>query len=68
LGTAQVVTQVRHRVTCSGKDPGSNSGKELGIVSDKDPATRLGKNSSKEAGQDKMCRTRRFLCFGVNMS
>jgi hypothetical protein len=46
----------------SGKVLGSDLGQELGIVSDKGS----GKNLGKEAGQDKTCKTRRFLCFGVN--
>jgi hypothetical protein len=70
--TAQVATRVRWRVTHLGinqvsdscKVPGSDSGKESGTLSDKGP----GKNSDKEVGQDIMCKTRRFLCFGVNPS
>jgi hypothetical protein len=52
----------------SGKVLGSNSGKELGTISNKSPGKRSGKNSSKEAGRDKTCKTRRFLCFGINPS
>jgi hypothetical protein len=71
-GTARVVTWVRRRVTRSGatrvrnssKVLGSDSGKESGIVLDKGP----GKNSGKEARQDKTCKTGRFLCFRVNPS
>jgi hypothetical protein len=48
--------------------PGSDLGKESGTVSDKGLGKRPGKNSGKEARQDKMCKTRRFLCFGVNLS
>jgi hypothetical protein len=74
LGKAQVATQVRHQVTRSGmtrvsnsgKVPGSDSGTESGIVSNKGSGKRLGKNLGKEAVQDKMCKTGRFLCFGVN--
>jgi hypothetical protein len=44
----------------SGKVPGSNSGKESSTVSDKGPG--------KEARQDQTCKTRTFLCFGVNLS
>jgi hypothetical protein len=44
-----VATQIRSRVTRSGKVLGSDSGKESSKVSDNG----LGKNSSKEAGQDK---------------
>jgi hypothetical protein len=47
-----------------GKVLSSNSGKESGTVSDKDLGTCLDKDSGKEAGQDKMCKTRRFLRFG----
>jgi hypothetical protein len=47
---------------------GSDSGEALGIVSDKGPGKCPGKNSCKEAGQDKTCKTGRFLCFGVNPS
>jgi hypothetical protein len=47
---------------------GSDSSKESGTVSYKGPGKHLGKNSGKEAGQDKTCKTRRFLCFGVNLS
>jgi hypothetical protein len=39
---------------------GRDLGKESSTVSDKGP----GKNSGKEAGQDKTCKTRRFHCFG----
>jgi hypothetical protein len=68
----QVVTRVRRRVTRSSMTrvsnssmvPDSDSGKESGIASDKGP----GKNSGKEARQDKACKTGRFLCFGVNLS
>jgi hypothetical protein len=56
------------QVSNSGKVLGSDLGKELGTVSDNDPGKRLGKNSGKEAEQDKMCKTGRFLCFGVNSS
>jgi hypothetical protein len=52
----------------SGKVLGSDSGKESGTVLDKGPGKCPGKNSSKEARQNKMCRTRRFLCFRVNPS
>jgi hypothetical protein len=55
---------VRHWVTRSGMNRVSDSGKESGTVSDKG----LGKNSNKEVEQDRMCNTRRFLCFGVNLS
>jgi hypothetical protein len=47
-----------------GKILGSDLGMELSTVSDKGPS----KNSGKGAGQDKMCKTRRFLCFGINLS
>jgi hypothetical protein len=71
-GTARVATRVRRWVTRSGtipvsdsgKVPGSDVGKELGTVSDKGPS----KNSGKEVMQDKTCKTRRFLCFRVNLS
>jgi hypothetical protein len=53
-----------NQVSDSCKVPGSDSGKESGTLSDKGP----GKNSDKEVGQDIMCKTRRFLCFGVNPS
>jgi hypothetical protein len=46
----------------------SDSGKESGTVSNKGLSKRPGKNSGKEAGQDKTCKTKRFLCFGVNLS
>jgi hypothetical protein len=63
---------VRRRVTRSGTTQVSNSGKVLGSDLSKEPGTvsdkGLGKNSGKEAGQDKMWKTRRFLCFGVNPS
>jgi hypothetical protein len=49
------------QVSDSGKVPGSDSGKESGTISDKDPVKLPGKNSDKEAGQDKMCKTRRLL-------
>jgi hypothetical protein len=52
------------QVSKSGKVPSSDSGKESDTVSDKGP----GKNSGKESGQDKMCKTGGFLCFGVNLS
>jgi hypothetical protein len=42
-----------NRVSDSSKIPGSDSGKKSGIILDKGP----GKNSDKEAGQDKMCKT-----------
>jgi hypothetical protein len=55
--------------------PSSDSGKELGTISCKNPGERPGKKSGKELpGQvklglrrpdmTKMCKTRRFLCFG----
>jgi hypothetical protein len=47
---------------------GSDSGKESCIVSDKGPGKHPGKNSCKEVGQDKACKTRRLHCFGVNSS
>jgi hypothetical protein len=50
------------------KVPGSDSGKESGTASDKGPGKCLGKNSGKEARQDKTCKTGRFLYFGVNLS
>jgi hypothetical protein len=56
------------RVSKSGKVPGSDSGKESGTVSDKGPSKCPSKNSGKEVRQDKMCKTGRFLCFGVNLS
>jgi hypothetical protein len=78
LGTSSGTARVKFWVTCSGSDSseasgstlgydsgkvlGSDLGQELGIVSDKGS----GKNLGKEAGQDKTCKTRRFLCFGVN--
>jgi hypothetical protein len=55
-------------VSNSGKVLGSESGKESGIASDKGPGKNLGKTLGKEARQDKMCKTGRFLCFGVNLS
>jgi hypothetical protein len=66
-----VATLVRCRVTCSGmtqvsnlgKVPGSDSGKESGTVLDKGLGKRLGQTSSKEAGQDKMFKIGRLLCF-----
>jgi hypothetical protein len=66
---ARVATWVGHwvrrlgttQVSNSSKVPGSNSGKVSGVVSDKS----LHKNSGKENGQDKMCKTGRFLFFGV---
>jgi hypothetical protein len=75
-GMARVATQVRRRVTRLGRTRvsdlgkvlGSDSGKESSTVSDKDPGTCLGKNLGKEARQDKTCKTRRFLCSGVNPS
>jgi hypothetical protein len=50
------------------KVPGSDSGKESGTASDKGPGKCLGKNSGKEARQDKTCKTGRFLYFGGNLS
>jgi hypothetical protein len=44
----------------------SDSGKELGTVSDKGLGKRPGKNLGKEVGQVKTCKTGRFLCFGVS--
>jgi hypothetical protein len=75
-GPARVVTRVRRRVTCLGTTWVSNSGKVLGsdsdkesvTASDKSPGKRLGENLGKEAEQDRMCKTGRFLCFGVNPS
>jgi hypothetical protein len=52
----------------SGKVLGSDLGMESGTVSDKGSGKHLGKNSGKEAGQDKTCKTTRFLCFRVNLS
>jgi hypothetical protein len=52
----------------SGKVTGSGSGKESGIISNKGLGKSPGKNSGKEAGQDKMCKTGRFLCFAINLS
>jgi hypothetical protein len=73
---ARVATRVRRWVTCKGmtwvrnfgKVPGSDSGKELGTVSNKGSGKRPGKNIGKETRQDKTCKTGRFLCFGVNPS
>jgi hypothetical protein len=61
-GAARIAIQVRHRVTClgtawvsnSGKIPSSGLCKESGTVSDKGLVKLPGKNSGKEAGQDKM--------------
>jgi hypothetical protein len=56
------------RVSDSVKVPGTDLDKESGTVSDKGLGKRSGKNSGKEVGQDKMCKTWRFLCFRVNLS
>jgi hypothetical protein len=65
----RVSTRVKFRVTRSdmiqvsdsGKVPGSDLGKESGTISDKDPGNCPRKNSDKEDGQDKICKTRRLL-------
>jgi hypothetical protein len=52
----------------SSKVLGSDLCKESGTVLDKGPGKCPGKNSGKEARQDKTCKIRRFLSFGVNLS
>jgi hypothetical protein len=46
-----------NRVSDSSKIPGSDSGKKSGTILDKGPGKHPGKNSDKEAGQDKTCKT-----------
>jgi hypothetical protein len=55
-------------VSDSGKILGSDSDKASGIVSNKGLGKGSDKNLGKEAGQDKTCRTRRFLYLAVNPS